>query len=97
MSGCMKTFELINVFKPSRAHSCYGYDKCIFKRQRIALESGIISETILPLSELKFILKNSQEQGRSRPNTEWFYQYVRIQSPWHDDSHLVYRTSLPLT
>ena len=69
----------------------------LFKRQRIALESGLLSETILPLYELEFILKNSQKQGWSSPNADWFYQYVRIESIWHDDGHLVYRTSLPFT
>ena len=69
----------------------------LFKRQRIALESGILSETILPLSELKFILKNSHEKGWSSANADWFYQYMRIDAIWHDDGHLVYRTSLPLT
>ena len=67
MSGCKQTFELINVFRPSKALSCFGYDKWIFlRRPRIALESGILSETILSLFELiigPIILKNSQKQG----------------------------------
>ena len=53
MSGCKQTFELMNVFRPSKALSCFGYDKWIFlRRPRIALESGILSETILSLFEL---------------------------------------------
>ena len=94
----MQTFELINVFSAVESTQLLPLRQMdLFKRQCIALESAILSETILPLSELKFILKNSQEQGWSSPTADWFYQYVRIESIWHDDGHLVYRTSLPLT
>ena len=43
------------------------------------------------------ILKNSQKQGCFSPNADWFWQYGRIESIWHDDVHLVYRTLILFT
>ena len=113
MYNHITTWQTLSELAYERLHANIRIDECLsalestqllwlrqmdfFKRQRIALESGVLSETILPLSELKFILQNSHEKGWSSPNAEWFYQYVRIDSIWHDDGHLVYRTSLPLT
>ena len=113
MYNHITTWQTLSEVAYERLHANIRIDECLsalestqllwlrqmdfFKRQRIALKSGVLSETILPLSELKFILQNSHEKGWSSPKAEWFYQYVRIDSIWHDDGHLVYRTSLPLT
>ena len=68
----------------------------LYHVQRAALEMGYLTETILPLRELKNILHLARQDNSYAPTPAWYYAYVKIQPLWQEDGLLVFRASLPL-
>ena len=58
---------------------------------------GDLTETILPLRELKNVLHLARQDNLYAPPPAWYYAYVKIKPLWHEDGLLVFRASLPLT
>ena len=78
-------------------HNYWFHQQDLYRRQRAALESGLLTEDILPPADLGTILAASRRVGQYAPGAEWFYQFIRIRPMWEDKEALVFTADLPLT
>lgn len=67
-----------------------------FHAQRGALETGRLTEALLPIEELGKILKHSNARGQYTPRCEWFYQFVTVTPIWRTNDDIVYIAHIPL-
>ena len=79
-----------------RAVDAY-HKQCLqYKLQLRTLESLRLTREILPSSDLSKIRSRAGKNNYRMPSHHWLYSYVKIQPLWTDDSHLVYRATIPL-
>ena len=67
-----------------------------YRRQRLALMSGKLTESLLPVTDLNIILTHSRSRGFFAARTVWYYEFVKILPLWEDEDHVVYIAHLPL-
>lgn len=70
----------------------------LFHRQKAALETGRLTEDLLPLSILNKILIKGKAQDRDHTPldyAEWYYQHVRVTPLWDDKISVAYQAKLP--
>ena len=79
------------------AHFAWTKQRTRFIAQRLALESGRLSETLLPTEELLEILRHSHTRGFYTPNLGWFYEFVTVTPLWKNENELIYVANLPLS
>ena len=82
-----------------RLHANIRIDECISALESTQLLWLSVGNHIIVTVRADNILKlkNSQRHGWFSPNADWFWQYWWIESIWHDDVHLVYRTMIMFT
>ena len=78
-------------------YDLYQQDMRRHQEQRIALETGRLSEDLLSRTTLLSILETIRATGYNYIETlEWFYQYLTVQPVWQNDENLLFRIVLPL-
>ena len=78
------------------AHFAWNKLRTQFLSHRSALESGRLSETLLPTGELSEILRHSHVRGYFTPHVEWYYEFVKISPLWRHDNELIFVANIPL-
>ena len=66
-----------------------------YRLQRNSLEMGYLTEFILPKRHLRHILSRASGMGLSSLSEDYYYQFIRIDPLWEDESRLVFRATLP--
>ena len=79
------------------AHLVWVRQLDVYRRQRAALEIGILTEDVLHPDDLRTILQAGRENGQFPLTEEWYYPFVHIQPIWEDKEHLVFTVELPFT
>ena len=79
------------------AHLVWVRQLDVYRRQRAALEIGILKEDVLHPDDLRTILQAGRENGQFPLTEEWYYQFVHIQPIWEDKENLVFTVELPFT
>lgn len=68
-----------------------------YRRERAALETGRLTEELLPPEILQEILKvGTALQVEALPRLEWYYESILITPWWGDERTLMYSAKLPL-
>ena len=52
---------------------------------------------ILPVAELRHIMRVSRRAGFYAPLTQWYYEHTSIQPMWDDKERLIFHVELPFT
>ena len=68
-------------------------------KQRSSLESGYLTEHILPRQKLYRILRHTTAMSNNMnpaSGVEWYYQYTLIEPIWSKNDELIYKAEIPL-
>ena len=63
-------------------HLAWRREMDMWQTQRRALESGWLTEAILPRGELERVLDAGRSQGFQTPPAHWYFEHVRIHAVW---------------
>ena len=67
-----------------------------YRSQRMALEAGRLTESILPRSDLKQVLTTAISKGYQPATMEWYYEHSIVRPVWETDEGFSYIVELPL-
>ena len=67
-----------------------------YHAQRDALQTGRLTEALLPNQELGKILKHCNALGLFTTRSEWYYEYVTVTPLWRSDNEMGYIAHIPL-
>ena len=68
-----------------------------YQRQRASLDLGWLTEEILPKIELDRIIVAGKQRGMQALPIRWYYEHVKIQPMWEDETKLVFKAELPFS
>ena len=66
-----------------------------YHKQRMDIERGWLTETILNRKQLASILLQIEDKGFSVLPMTWYYQYISIDPIWEGEDHMAFRAMLP--
>ncbi len=68
-----------------------------YRDQRMALENGRLTETVMPRDYLANILTKAMERELQTANLEWYYENTVVRPLWEEPTGLSYMVELPVT
>ena len=74
------------------------YDKrrLLYHAQRDALQTGRLTETLLPINKLGKLLKHCNALGLFTARSEWYYEFVTVTPLWRSNNEMGYIAHIPL-
>jgi hypothetical protein len=75
----------------------YSADVDQYRRERVSLEAGRLTEELLPAELLAEVLAESRKfRVESVARIEWYYETMQIEPVWGDEDTLMYYVKIPL-
>ena len=67
-----------------------------YREQRMALEAGRLTESVLPRSDLQQILVQAEKKGYDAAPMEWYYEHCLVRPVWETSEGLSFIVELPM-
>ena len=95
----LKKMAILNTYVSSveRKYELERRAKFNYREQRMALETGALTETVMPREHLNDILREARRKDLTPATPEWYYEHSLVRPLWETRQGLSYIVELPMT